>query len=192
LRLLLLLLPQLQVTVCESGLLVGAGVTLTQLQELLLAQVAEKPQHMTRGFAAAAEQLRWFAGEAYAQQWARVIVAPPVMYMCIQVFRCGCSHIHAHTTVCPPSLYPRHYVCIVMCGICCAGRQIRNTGTLGGNIATASPISDLNPIWMAAGATFTVVSAKCGERDVPASQFFLGYRCGIWEGDSLKLGGWRL
>jgi xanthine dehydrogenase/oxidase len=57
-----------------------------------------------------------------------------------------------------------------------AGRQIRNTGTLGGNIATASPISDLNPLWMAFGATFTVVS-KAGTRTVPASKFFLAYRC---------------
>ena len=31
-----------------------------------------------------------------------------------------------------------------------AGNQIRNVACLGGNIATASPISDLNPIWVAA------------------------------------------
>ena len=56
------------------------------------------------------------------------------------------------------------------------GRQIRNTGTLGGNIATASPISDLNPLWMALGATFNLAGAGSGARSVAASAFFLAYR----------------
>jgi xanthine dehydrogenase/oxidase len=30
-----------------------------------------------------------------------------------------------------------------------AGTQIRNVATIGGNIATASPTSDLNPVWAA-------------------------------------------
>lgn len=38
-----------------------------------------------------------------------------------------------------------------------AGTQIRNVSSIGGNICTGSPISDLNPIWMAAGATFTTL-----------------------------------
>lgn len=57
-----------------------------------------------------------------------------------------------------------------------AGMQIRNAASLGGNIVTASPISDLNPIWMAAGAVFTVVGQDSGERRIKASEFFLGYR----------------
>lgn len=40
-----------------------------------------------------------------------------------------------------------------------AGAQIRNCASLGGNIATASPISDLNPVWVAAGASVTLQSA---------------------------------
>jgi xanthine dehydrogenase/oxidase len=47
-----------------------------------------------------------------------------------------------------------------------AGRQIRNVGTLGGNICTASPISDLNPLWMAMGASFVVVGQGGKERQV--------------------------
>ena len=47
-----------------------------------------------------------------------------------------------------------------------AGRQIRNVGTLGGNICTASPISDLNPLWMAMGASFVVVAQGGKERQV--------------------------
>lgn len=52
-----------QVSVGSSGLDVGAGVTLSALEEVLKQQVASQPKHKTRGFAAAAEQLRWFAGE---------------------------------------------------------------------------------------------------------------------------------
>jgi xanthine dehydrogenase/oxidase len=58
-----------------------------------------------------------------------------------------------------------------------AGVQIRNVATLAGNIVTGSPISDLNPVWVATGATFTLQSKKGGSREVPADRFFLGYRC---------------
>lgn len=56
-----------------------------------------------------------------------------------------------------------------------AGRQIRNVGTPAGNLATASPISDLNPVFL---ATNTMVVAKSldGETEIPISQFFRGYR----------------
>ncbi|KAJ1813892.1 hypothetical protein LPJ75_002996, partial [Coemansia sp. RSA 2598] len=57
-----------------------------------------------------------------------------------------------------------------------AGNQIRNVATIAGNIATASPISDLNPVFMAAGATVVLASAGGGRRRVPMSEFFLGYR----------------
>ena len=56
-----------------------------------------------------------------------------------------------------------------------AGRQIRNVGTPAGNLATASPISDLNPVFV---ATNTVLVAKSLEKEteIPMSQFFKGYR----------------
>jgi hypothetical protein len=57
-------LSTLQISVGEKGLDVGAGVTLSTLEEVLKQQVASQPAHKTRGFAAAAEQLRWFAGTA--------------------------------------------------------------------------------------------------------------------------------
>lgn len=38
-----------------------------------------------------------------------------------------------------------------------AGTQIRNVASVGGNICTASPISDLNPLWMATGAKFQII-----------------------------------
>ncbi|KAK7335800.1 hypothetical protein VNO80_27854 [Phaseolus coccineus] len=58
-----------------------------------------------------------------------------------------------------------------------AGTQIRNAASVGGNICTASPISDLNPLWMAAGAKFQIIDSKGNIRTVLAENFFLpGYR----------------
>jgi xanthine dehydrogenase/oxidase len=56
-----------------------------------------------------------------------------------------------------------------------AGRQIRNVGTPAGNLATASPISDLNPVFM---ATNSVIVAKSLDDtiEIPMSGFFKGYR----------------
>ena len=56
-----------------------------------------------------------------------------------------------------------------------AGRQIRNVGTPAGNLATASPISDLNPVFV---ATNTVLVAKSLNKtvEIPMSEFFKGYR----------------
>ncbi|KAK7325036.1 hypothetical protein VNO77_29072 [Canavalia gladiata] len=58
-----------------------------------------------------------------------------------------------------------------------AGTQIRNVASVGGNICTASPISDLNPLWMAARAKFQIIDTKGNIRTVHAENFFLeGYR----------------
>lgn len=56
-----------------------------------------------------------------------------------------------------------------------AGRQIRNVGTPAGNLATASPISDLNPALWAADAVLVTKSAT-QETEIPMSSFFTGYR----------------
>ncbi|KAL4198306.1 hypothetical protein AMTRI_Chr03g139530 [Amborella trichopoda] len=57
-----------------------------------------------------------------------------------------------------------------------AGTQIKNVASIGGNICTASPISDLNPLWMAARAQFKVIDEKENIRTLPAMEFFKGYR----------------
>jgi xanthine dehydrogenase/oxidase len=58
-----------------------------------------------------------------------------------------------------------------------ASRHIRNFATLGGNIATGSPISDLNPILVACDAHLTVCSRKRGQREVRVrEEFLLAYR----------------
>ncbi|XP_046415103.1 xanthine dehydrogenase isoform X1 [Neodiprion fabricii] len=58
-----------------------------------------------------------------------------------------------------------------------AGKQIRNVAAVGGNIMTGSPISDLNPIFMAANVTLTLRSLDRGEREIPMDHtFWVGYR----------------
>jgi xanthine dehydrogenase/oxidase len=57
-----------------------------------------------------------------------------------------------------------------------AGRQIRNAASLAGNLATASPISDMNPVLLAAGATVIAQSDEEGEFQLPMSSFFKSYR----------------
>ncbi|OJJ08598.1 hypothetical protein ASPVEDRAFT_89810 [Aspergillus versicolor CBS 583.65] len=56
-----------------------------------------------------------------------------------------------------------------------AGRQIRNAASLAGNIATASPISDMNPVLLALNATVHTKSLE-KEDSIPMSQMFKGYR----------------
>jgi xanthine dehydrogenase large subunit len=54
-------------------------------------------------------------------------------------------------------------------------RQIRNRATLGGNLATASPIGDSAPVLLGLDASLVLASAK-GARVVPLDEFFVGYR----------------
>jgi xanthine dehydrogenase/oxidase len=56
-----------------------------------------------------------------------------------------------------------------------AGRQIRNVGTPAGNLATASPISDLNPVFVATNAILVAKSAT-ETMEIPMATFFKGYR----------------
>ncbi|NHO66241.1 xanthine dehydrogenase small subunit [Aestuariicella hydrocarbonica] len=54
-------------------------------------------------------------------------------------------------------------------------RQIRNQGTLGGNIGNASPIGDMPPLLLALGASLRLRGAE-RVRELPLEQFFLGYK----------------
>ena len=54
-------------------------------------------------------------------------------------------------------------------------RQIRNLGTIGGNIGNASPIGDMPPCLIALDATL-VLRGPDGAREMPIEDFFLDYR----------------
>lgn len=57
-----------------------------------------------------------------------------------------------------------------------AGRQIRNVGTPAGNLVTASPISDLNPVFVATRSTLIAKSLVDGDIELPMNSFFKAYR----------------
>ena len=65
-----------------------------------------------------------------------------------------------------------------------ASRLIRNTATLGGNLATASPVGDTSPALLALEATLLITSVR-GEREVAIADFFTGYRRTLREPDEL-------
>jgi CO/xanthine dehydrogenase FAD-binding subunit len=53
--------------------------------------------------------------------------------------------------------------------------QIRNRGTLGGNLGSASPAGDTLPVLLASGAVVEAASAG-GTRHIPAGDFFAGVK----------------
>ncbi|NYF20529.1 xanthine dehydrogenase small subunit [Xanthomonas sp. JAI131] len=54
------------------------------------------------------------------------------------------------------------------------GTQVRNAGTIGGNIANGSPIGDMPPALIALGATLTLRRGDA-RRSLPLEEFFLAY-----------------
>src|SRR5688572_4635520 len=66
------------------------------------------------------------------------------------------------------------------------GVQIQNRGTLGGNVANASPAGDTLPVLLAADAVFVLGSTR-GEREVPAAEFWTAYRRTALAPDELLL-----
>lgn len=64
------------------------------------------------------------------------------------------------------------------------GAQIQNRGTLGGNIANASPAGDSLPVLAAVDAVIVLRSASA-ERKVPITDFYTGYRKTVMRPDEL-------
>jgi carbon-monoxide dehydrogenase medium subunit len=63
--------------------------------------------------------------------------------------------------------------------------QVRNRGTVGGNVCVNDPTNHLPPLLVALDATFAILSTA-GERVVPADDFFLGvYLTAVGEGELL-------
>jgi aerobic carbon-monoxide dehydrogenase medium subunit len=63
--------------------------------------------------------------------------------------------------------------------------QVRNRGTVGGNVCSNDPTNHLPPLLAAMGASMTILGVG-GERTVPAEEFFLGvYMTAVGPGELL-------
>jgi CO/xanthine dehydrogenase FAD-binding subunit len=67
--------------------------------------------------------------------------------------------------------------------------QIRNRGTIGGNLGSASPAGDCHPCLLAAGAEIELASVR-GTRIVPAADFFTGVKRNALAPDELIAAVW--
>src|SRR5205085_5405676 len=64
------------------------------------------------------------------------------------------------------------------------GPQIQNRGTIGGNIANASPAGDSLPVFAATDAIIVLRNVD-GQRRVPFNEFYTGYRATVMKPDEL-------
>src|ERR1700736_4156019 len=62
--------------------------------------------------------------------------------------------------------------------------QIRNRGTVGGNLGSASPAGDAHPSLLASGA-MVELSSQAGTRRLPVKEFFLGPKKNAMRKDEL-------
>ncbi|MBT5701535.1 MAG: xanthine dehydrogenase small subunit [Gammaproteobacteria bacterium] len=67
-------------------------------------------------------------------------------------------------------------------------RQIRNSGTIGGNLANGSPIADMPPILICWDATLELCSSSGQTREVDISEFYTGYRQTVLKADEYIAG----
>ncbi|HEU5032376.1 MAG TPA: FAD binding domain-containing protein [Spirillospora sp.] len=63
--------------------------------------------------------------------------------------------------------------------------QIRNRGSIGGNLGAASPAGDSHPPLLAGDAVIEVESAERGVRMIPVTEFYLGVKRNALEPDEL-------
>src|SRR5437868_3736800 len=70
--------------------------------------------------------------------------------------------------------------------------QIRNRGTVGGNLGAASPAGDAHPPLLAGDAVIEVESAARGVRTIPAASFYLGVKRNALEPDELIRAFWMV
>ena len=65
-----------------------------------------------------------------------------------------------------------------------AGLPVRNSGTLGGNVANGSPIGDAMPLLIALGAHVVLMSQR-GHREMPLEALYTGYRKNVMAADEV-------
>jgi len=80
-----------------------------------------------------------------------------------------------------------HLPALVEAAATIGAAQIQNRGTIGGNIANASPAGDTLPVLLALDAVIVVAGPR-GERTIPASAFWVAYRRTALAADELIRG----
>jgi xanthine dehydrogenase small subunit len=80
-----------------------------------------------------------------------------------------------YTEIRRSALCREHLPALVEAAATIGAAQIQNRGTLGGNIANASPAGDTLPVLLATDALL-LVGGQRGEREIAAEEFFVGYR----------------
>jgi len=80
-----------------------------------------------------------------------------------------------YTDIRRSALVRAHLPALVEASATIGAAQIQNRGTLGGNIANASPAGDTLPILLAADAMI-LVGGQRGEREIAVKDFFVAYR----------------
>ncbi len=80
-----------------------------------------------------------------------------------------------YTDIRRSALVREHLPALVEAAATIGAIQIQNRGTLGGNIANASPAGDTLPILLATDAMI-LVGGQRGEREIAAKDFFVAYR----------------
>ena len=91
-----------------------------------------------------------------------------------------------YTEIRRSALCREHLPVLVEAAATIGAAQIQNRGTLGGNVANASPAGDTLPVLLAADASFVLGSAR-GERTVAAAEFWPAYRQTALAPDELLL-----
>jgi CO/xanthine dehydrogenase FAD-binding subunit len=79
-----------------------------------------------------------------------------------------------------------HLPALVEAAATIGAAQIQNRGTLGGNVANASPAGDTLPVLLATDAEI-VVGGPRGERTIPVTEFWVAYRKTALAPDELVL-----
>jgi CO/xanthine dehydrogenase FAD-binding subunit len=82
---------------------------------------------------------------------------------------CTFSQIRRHSGI------QKHFPLLASCASWIGGIANQNRGTIGGNLANASPAADSPPALFAYAAELELISAR-GARRIPYEQFHLGYK----------------
>src|SRR4051812_1313430 len=80
-----------------------------------------------------------------------------------------------YTDIRRSALCREHVPALVEAAATIGAAQIQNRGTIGGNVANASPAGDTLPVLLATDATIVVAGPR-GERRISATEFWTSYR----------------